>query len=57
MSLRSKGRFSVNDFARHYFHGGGHTNAAGGKFDGTMEDATAYFMQQVPQHKNELDAS
>ena len=30
MSFRSKGAFSVNDFARTYFNGGGHRNAAGG---------------------------
>lgn len=56
MSLRSKGDFSVNDFARNYFHGGGHTNAAGGKFDGSMADAIAFLMKQVPQYKNQLNA-
>ena len=30
MSFRSKGNFDVNDFARKYFNGGGHINAAGG---------------------------
>lgn len=29
LSLRSKGKFSVNDMARKHFTGGGHTNAAG----------------------------
>ncbi|OYX22352.1 MAG: DHH family phosphoesterase, partial [Flavobacteriales bacterium 32-35-8] len=31
ISLRSKGDFSVNEFSRAHFEGGGHTNAAGGK--------------------------
>ena len=30
MSFRSKGDFDVNQFARKYFNGGGHINAAGG---------------------------
>ena len=31
VSFRSKGDFDVNEFARKYFHGGGHKNASGGK--------------------------
>ena len=31
ISFRSIGDFSVNDFARNHFNGGGHTNAAGGR--------------------------
>ena len=31
ISFRSLGNFNVNEFARKYFHGGGHINAAGGK--------------------------
>ena len=31
LSFRSKADISVNDFARKYFQGGGHMNAAGGK--------------------------
>ena len=30
-SFRSKGGFDVNSFARKYFNGGGHFNAAGGR--------------------------
>ena len=30
MSFRSKGNITVNDFAKKYFNGGGHKNAAGG---------------------------
>jgi phosphoesterase RecJ-like protein len=44
VSLRSKGKvISVNDLARQYFNGGGHFNAAGGKFFGTLQDCCTYF--------------
>ena len=54
ISLRSKGNNDVNLFARKYFNGGGHINAAGGRFDGTMEEAVTYFKQVLPDfiHKN-----
>ena len=29
-SFRSKGKIKVNDFAKLYYNGGGHENAAGG---------------------------
>ena len=38
LSLRSKGSFSVNDFARDNFEGGGHRNAAGGISHDTLEE-------------------
>ena len=38
ISFRSEGDFDVNEFARLYFNGGGHINAAGGKsFESLME--------------------
>ena len=43
MSLRSKGTTDVNRFAREHFNGGGHINAAGGRYDGTIEEAVTYF--------------
>jgi phosphoesterase RecJ-like protein len=45
ISLRSKGDFNVNTFASGYFNGGGHKNAAGGKYKGTMEECLEYFEQ------------
>ncbi|MBG7629748.1 MAG: bifunctional oligoribonuclease/PAP phosphatase NrnA, partial [Bacteroidetes bacterium] len=39
ISLRSKGKFSVNKFSRAHFDGGGHDNAAGGKSHESL-DAT-----------------
>jgi phosphoesterase RecJ-like protein len=38
MSFRSKGDFDVNTFARTYFNGGGHFNAAGGMSTDSLED-------------------
>lgn len=39
LSLRSVGELDVNVIAREHFKGGGHKNAAGGKFFGTMDEA------------------
>ena len=38
MSFRSKGDFDVNTFARTYFNGGGHFNAAGGMSTDSLYD-------------------
>lgn len=54
ISFRSVGDFSVNDFARKYFNGGGHTNAAGGKSDDGIADTIAFFTALLPQYKNQL---
>lgn len=54
ISLRSKGTFSVNDFARRHFDGGGHTNAAGGKSDLSMEETIERFISILPQYKSSL---
>lgn len=37
ISFRSEGTFDVNEFARTYFNGGGHINAAGGKSFDTLQ--------------------
>lgn len=49
ISFRSKGDVPVNDLARDHFEGGGHKNAAGGKFVGKMEDAIRRFESVLPQ--------
>jgi bifunctional oligoribonuclease and PAP phosphatase NrnA len=54
ISFRSKGSFSVNEFARKHFNGGGHFNAAGGSFKGTIEEAVARFESILPDYQNEL---
>jgi phosphoesterase RecJ-like protein len=56
ISFRSVGEFSVNDFARKHFHGGGHTNAAGGKSDDNKEETIAYFTSLLPLYKNQLQS-
>lgn len=50
ISFRSQGNFDVNQFARDYFNGGGHINAAGGKshksLDETISDFESILSQQ-----------
>lgn len=43
ISFRSQGDFPSNRFASECYNGGGHLNAAGGEFKGTMEEAIAVF--------------
>lgn len=43
ISFRSQGDFDVNQFARTYFGGGGHINAAGGKSYLSMQETVAKF--------------
>lgn len=57
MSLRSKGNFSVNEFARTYFNGGGHDNAAGGRSDDSIKNTVLKFLEILPKHKKELQLS
>lgn len=54
ISLRSKGTFSVNEFSRAHFNGGGHTNAAGGRSETDMPSTIDKFISILPQYKNEL---
>lgn len=57
ISFRSKGTFSVNQFARNYFNGGGHDNAAGGRSNTSMEETIAYFKDLLPKHETQLAQS
>ena len=43
ISLRSVGDFPCNRFAANYFGGGGHKNASGGEYYGTLEEAVRTF--------------
>ena len=54
ISLRSKGTFSVNDFARNHYSGGGHINAAGGKSSQDLNKTINEFISILPRYKNEL---
>ena len=55
ISLRSKGDFSVNKMSREHFHGGGHTNAAGGKSDDNIEKTIEKFISILPQYNTLLN--
>lgn len=50
LSFRSKGDLAVNRIAGDYFSGGGHKNAAGGEFYGTMEEAIALLEKVMPHY-------
>jgi len=54
MSFRSKGTFSVNEFARKYFNGGGHLNAAGGVSEKSMIDTEKDLIAAIQEVKNEF---
>jgi phosphoesterase RecJ-like protein len=43
ISFRSQGDFDVNQFARDYFNGGGHRNAAGGKSELSLQETVQKF--------------
>lgn len=53
-SFRSKGGFDVNTFARKYFNGGGHFNAAGGFNREPLEEVVAKFKQAMKENVAEL---
>lgn len=57
ISFRSKGSFSVNQFARKHFNGGGHDNAAGGRSSLSLQDTIAQFLDILPTYKQDLYAS
>jgi len=54
ISLRSKGSFSVNQFARKHFDGGGHDNAAGGRSEISLDATVSKFLKLIPEYKIEL---
>ncbi|MDD4636746.1 MAG: DHHA1 domain-containing protein, partial [Bacteroidales bacterium] len=50
ISLRSTGSFPCNKIASECFGGGGHLNASGGEFYGTMEEAVQLFEAALPNY-------
>ncbi|MFD1550669.1 bifunctional oligoribonuclease/PAP phosphatase NrnA [Putridiphycobacter roseus] len=52
ISFRSKGDTYVNKLASENFEGGGHVYAAGGKFDGSLEEAIQKLVTLLPQYVN-----
>ena len=47
ISFRSKDDVDVNQFSRNHFNGGGHINAAGGKYMKTIEETIADFKEKI----------
>jgi phosphoesterase RecJ-like protein len=54
ISFRSRGNFSVNEFARKHFQGGGHNNASGGDSFLSLDDTVARFRQLLPEYGKDL---
>lgn len=55
-SFRSKGGFDVNTFARKYFNGGGHFNAAGGRNTEPLEEVVKRFKEAIRENKEQLSS-
>ncbi len=53
-SFRSKGDVDVNTFARKYFGGGGHFNAAGGQTTDTLDNAVTHFITAMKENRDIL---
>jgi phosphoesterase RecJ-like protein len=53
-SFRSKGNFDVNIFARTYFEGGGHFNAAGGRSTDSLEQTVQRFIKAMKENALQL---
>jgi phosphoesterase RecJ-like protein len=54
ISFRSVGDFSVNEFARAHFNGGGHTNAAGGRSTTSIEETVERFKLLLKDYQKQL---
>jgi len=57
LSLRSRGTFSVNNFARKHFNGGGHSNAAGGTSNMTHEETVKKFISILKDYQEKLNSN
>jgi phosphoesterase RecJ-like protein len=53
-SFRSKGNFDVNTFARKYFEGGGHFNAAGGRSKESLDQTVQRFIMAMKENESQL---
>jgi phosphoesterase RecJ-like protein len=53
-SFRSKGDFDCNTFARKYFEGGGHFNAAGGRSSDSLEKTVEHFKMAIKENETQL---
>ncbi|MFW6267722.1 MAG: DHH family phosphoesterase [Marinilabiliaceae bacterium] len=48
ISLRSRGNIPVNQYSEEFFSGGGHPNAAGGEWYGSLKEAIDHFKATLP---------
>lgn len=48
ISFRSRNNIPVNKYSERFFSGGGHLNAAGGEWHGTLEEALKRFKETFP---------
>lgn len=55
-SFRSKGGFDVNTFARKYFNGGGHFNAAGGFSKEPLDEVIVKFKAAMKENADQLSS-
>jgi len=55
VSFRSKGNFSVDQFAREHFNGGGHTNASGANCETSLKETVQKFLSLLPEYSAKLD--
>ncbi len=53
-SFRSKDGFDVNTFARKYFNGGGHFNAAGGQSKEPLDEVVNMFLKAMKENRDQL---
>lgn len=54
LSFRSVDDFPCNELAAEFFGGGGHKNAAGGEFWGTLDDAVALVKKAIQKYHSKL---
>lgn len=54
VSMRSKGDFPVNEVCEALYGGGGHKNAAGGEFYGSLDDAVNALVEALPRFRHYL---
>ncbi|WP_329905348.1 bifunctional oligoribonuclease/PAP phosphatase NrnA [Porphyromonas pogonae] len=57
ISLRSTGDFPVNEIAKRAFGGGGHKNAAGAEYNGTLEEAKNILIEKLVEIREEYNQS
>lgn len=57
VSMRSRGSFPVNELCADHYGGGGHLNAAGGEFYGSLDDAAELFRSLLKENNNQYIAN